>query len=70
MYSTSLSRDELIKSALDAIQDLDFIFKRSTDNPFEKQTKHLLPVVSRPLDHIREVAMTLDNQLIQQFNSN
>ena len=52
MYSTSLSRDELIKSALDAIQDLDFIFKRSTDNPFEKHSKHLLPVVSRPLDHI------------------
>ena len=70
MYTTSRSRDELIKSALDAIQDLDFIFKRSTDNPFEKHTKHLLPVVSRPLDHIREVAMVLDNQFMQQFNSN
>ncbi len=68
MYSTSLSRDELIKSALDAIQDLDFIFKRSTDNPFEKQTKHLLPVVSRPLDHIREVAMALDNLFMKHFN--
>ena len=68
MYSTSLSRDELIKSALNAIQDLDFIFKRSTDNPFEKQTKHLLPVVSRPLDHIREVAMALDNLFMRHFN--
>ena len=68
MYSTSLPRDELIKSALDAIQDLDFIFKRSTDNPFEKQTKHLLPVVSRPLTHIREVAMALDNLFMRHFN--
>lgn len=70
MNYASLSRDELIKSALNAIQDLDFIFKRSTDNPFEKQTNHLLPVVSRPLDHIREVAMALDNLFMQQFNNN
>ena len=70
MYSTSLSRDELIKSALSAIQDLDFIFKRSTDNPFEKNIKHLLPVVSRPLDHIRNVAMALDNLSMKQFNRN
>lgn len=70
MNHTSLSRDELIKSALSAIQDLDFIFKRSTDNPLEKQNNHLLPVVSRSLDHIREVTKALDNLFMQQFNRN
>lgn len=70
MNYTSLSRDELIKSARSAIQDLNFIFTRLVDNPSEKQSYHLLPAVSRPLDHIREVTMALDNQFMQQFNSN